>query len=126
MPTSASARRTCLANPVPEEVISAAGAVFGVLELIAETGGSPDTVENARIALRGADARLRELGLAREDLLGLGEGDIFNDCPRPLHEHHSDGPQPPNVILLRPSVARSSREPYDRRGLDCGGHLESC
>lgn len=125
MPTTGSARVTCQPRPVPEEVISAAGAVFGVLELIGETGASGDTVENARIALRGADARLRQLGLAREDLHDLGELEIPGGCSGAVHEYTADGSHPPNVIPLRPPAGRSQRELSGRHGFGCEGHLES-
>jgi hypothetical protein len=52
-----------------QELIAAANAVFGVLELIAETPCTDETQQHVLGATRAASAGLQELGLAREDLL---------------------------------------------------------
>lgn len=52
-----------------QELIAAANALFGALELIAETPCSHDTQQNVLVATRAAHARLAEFGLTREDLV---------------------------------------------------------
>jgi hypothetical protein len=51
------------------ELIAAANAVFGALELIAETPCRQETQRHVRAATDAANAKLEELGLTREDLL---------------------------------------------------------
>jgi hypothetical protein len=55
-----------------DELVAAANAVFGVLELIAETPCSEETAQNVFEATHAAHMRLRDLGLTRKDLLGPG------------------------------------------------------
>jgi hypothetical protein len=58
------------ARPVSEaeDLIAAASAVFGALEVIAETHCSEETEQNVLKATSAANARLHDLGLTREDL----------------------------------------------------------
>lgn len=51
------------------ELVAAANAVFGALELIGEMPCSHETQQNVLLATRAAHARLAEFGLVREDLL---------------------------------------------------------
>jgi hypothetical protein len=52
-----------------QELTAAANAVFGVLELIAETPCSHETEQNVLAATHAANAQLEALGLTRENLL---------------------------------------------------------
>jgi hypothetical protein len=72
-----------------QELIAAAQAVFGVLELIAETPCTHETHQHVLGATHAASARLLELGVAREDLLdparhhGRARPASGNQCARP-------------------------------------------
>lgn len=57
------------ANAEESELIAAASAVFGALELIGEMPCSHETQQNVLLATRAAHASLAEVGLVREDLL---------------------------------------------------------
>jgi hypothetical protein len=59
-----------LAKPVSdaEDLIAAANAVFGALELIAETHCGEETAQNVLEATLAANTRLEDLGITREDL----------------------------------------------------------
>jgi hypothetical protein len=52
-----------------QELIAAANAVFGVLELIAETPCSQETEQHVFAATQAANAQLQALGLTCEGLL---------------------------------------------------------
>ena len=58
------------ARPVSEaeDLVAAANAVFGALELIAETHCSQETAQNVIEGTLAANRRLQDLGLTREDL----------------------------------------------------------
>jgi hypothetical protein len=86
-----------------EDFLAAANAVFGALELIAETHCSDETAQNVLEATLAANTRLQRLGLTREDLrdsqfrcmprprerdLGLGSAMIVDIRSRPTHRRH--------------------------------------
>jgi hypothetical protein len=85
-------RVSCSVEP-STETLAAAGTVFAMLDLLTETDCSPAAQADIALAIRGAEARLGELGVSRPprysvalDPLGLGW---------PRAQCHRDRP-PPN------------------------------
>ncbi len=85
-----------------EDLMAAANAVFGALELIAETHCSEETAQNVLEGTLAANRRLQDLGLNREDL----RDPQFRFLPRP---HDRDlGPASAMVVdITSRSVNRS-------------------
>jgi hypothetical protein len=81
------------------EVISAATAVFGLLDVISETPSSPSTERNIELARRGAKTRLAELGLNRSDLAAANG--LQSQCGTGPPPWRDDGPLAGNVVSFR-------------------------
>jgi hypothetical protein len=88
-----------------EELIAAANAVFGALELIGEKDCSEETTQNVLEATLAANARLQDLGLVRDDL----RDPQFRCQPRP----HERGLRPRSAMVVditsRPADRKQSR-----------------
>jgi hypothetical protein len=88
-----------------EDLIAAANAVFGALELIGETHCSEETAQNVIEATVAANARLQDLGLVREDLR-----DRQIRCqPRPHERDLGPGSAMVVDITSRPADRKQSR-----------------
>jgi hypothetical protein len=86
-----------------EDLVAAANAVFGALEMIAETHCSQETAQNVLEGTLAANRRLQDLGLTREDL----RDPRFRCLPRP-HDRGL-GPGSATVVDITSRSARRSR-----------------
>ncbi len=92
------------------EVMSAASAIFGALELIGETSCSESAKRNVEVAEYAVHAGLAELGLTQADLLQAADRDRLRRIDRvpgsvPITPHASQ-PAGGIVVPLRPRRPR--------------------